>query len=275
MPKIPSHCPKLIALDMDGTLLDGNGAIPDAFWPLLERARARDIVIAPASGRQLATLRDMFEGGPHAPVSFIAENGTAVFHEGAIIDSTALPGEAVQRALSALSGVDVTHGVVVCTPELAFIREDLPRDIIQEIRKYCHSLELVPDLAEAAARHEVIKLAIYCAAGGEEHIAPVLFAAVGDHNVTISGPVWVDVMRAGVNKGTALVHMAGKLGIDIRETAAFGDFLNDFEMLEVAGTAVAMDNAHEKLKAIADIIAPANTEQGVISTLEEFLRLPD
>ena len=66
---------RLIALDMDGTLLDAAGRVPDSFWEVLAEARSRGIAVAPASGRQLATLRSMFTGD-RDPGTFIAENGT-------------------------------------------------------------------------------------------------------------------------------------------------------------------------------------------------------
>src|SRR5699024_12567417 len=114
---------------------------------------------------------------------------------------------------------------------------------------------------------DIIKVAIYCAAGSEEHIAPVIFKAIPDHNVAISGKEWLDVMPAGANKGAALHHMADTLDIDIAETAAFGDYLNDYELLQEAGTAVAMDIAHPQLEDVADVIAHSNVEHDVITLL--------
>lgn len=77
-------------------------------------------------------------------------------------------------------------------------------------------------------------------------------------------------MAAGVNKGVALHTMAELLSVPISRTAAFGDFLNDYELLREAGTAIAMENAHPKLKEIADHIAPPNTEYGVMTVLRQL-----
>lgn len=79
-------------------------------------------------------------------------------------------------------------------------------------------------------------------------------------------------MARGVEKGMALTKLAELAGIPIAATVAFGDYLNDFEMLRAAGTAVAMENAHPQLKEIADIIAPANTNNGVSTVLRQLLR---
>ena len=263
--------PQLIALDMDGTLLDGESKIPESFWPLLERAEELGVVIAPASGRQLATLQHQFGQG----LSFIAENGTAIAHKGEIIHVSVLPDDAVLRILDALQDVNVNHDVVLCTPTVGYVAEDANPDTFVQLEKYYYSRQTVKDLRAMVKDSDIIKVAIYCAAGSEEHIAPVIFKAIPDHNVAISGKEWLDIMPAGANKGAALHHMADTLGIDIAATAAFGDYLNDYELLQEAGTAVAMDNAHPQLKSVADIIAPSNLDHGVITVLSDWFDAMD
>lgn len=258
--------PRLIALDMDGTLLDGESKIPADFWPLLQRAEELGVVITPASGRQLATLQNQFGND----LSFIGENGTAIAHQGKLIDVSVLPSEAVYRILDALTAVTVDYDVVLCTPTVGYVAEDASPEAFTQLEKYYYSRQTVTDLRGVVEESEIIKVAIYCAAGSEKHIAPVLFAAIPDHNVAVSGQAWLDIMPAGANKGVALHHMAEKLGISIEETAAFGDYLNDYELLQEAGTAVAMDNAHPKLKEIADFIAPSNLDHGVITVLSQW-----
>ena len=105
---MPAHTPRLIALDMDGTLLDGEGRIPAGFTELAARLHDRGVVLVPASGRQLATLRDMF-AGIHGIDSFIAENGTVVSHRGQVVDTTQLPADVVTACLNACAGIDCAH----------------------------------------------------------------------------------------------------------------------------------------------------------------------
>ena len=266
----PPRLPKLIALDMDGTLLNAQGQIPEEFWPILERAHELDVIIAPASGRQLATLQSMFTGRERVPLSYIAENGTVVYHDGEIIDSSVIPAEAVERVLQAVADINVDFELVLCTPEVAFVSDSLGQDSSRELNKYYHSQLPVSDIHSAARENDIIKIAIYSPAGSEDHIAPVIDKAVPDQNIAVSGKAWLDIMPAGADKGRALSHMAQKLGIEIADTVAFGDYLNDYELLQAAGTAVAMDNAHPRLKEIADLIAPSNVENGVVVTVSEF-----
>ncbi|WP_273368840.1 HAD family hydrolase [Corynebacterium massiliense] len=269
----PTQCPRLIALDMDGTLLDGDGNIPESFWQLLATAQDRGIAIAPASGRQLATLRDMFSSDADGamPSTFIAENGTVVFHRGEVIDTTPIAPADVHRLLTAASHISAPHDIVLCSPECAFTTTGPSEKALEEMGNYYHALAEVDDLSAVADSETITKVATLCFDGTEEHVAPIYERELSGLNIAVSGQIWVDVMAEGADKGAALRHLADKLEIAVEDTAAFGDFLNDYELLQAAGTAVAMDNGHQKLKDIADRIAPPNTEHGVIQVLEEWL----
>ena len=257
--------PQLIALDMDGTLLDGNGQLPPDFAAISIRAHQLGVTLVPASGRQLATLQEMFPNED----TFIAENGSVVVHDNRVISATTLPGTAVRAAMAALQSVETPHTVVLCTPDTAYVHKGADEQARAEIAKYYRSVEWVDDL-DALLDADIIKIAAYCADGSEKHLHQPLLAAVPEHNIAISGAVWLDVMSAGVNKGVALQTMAELLSVPIPRTAAFGDFLNDYELLREAGTAIAMENAHPKLKEIADHIAPPNTEYGVMTVLRQL-----
>ncbi|WP_408922817.1 HAD family hydrolase [Corynebacterium tuberculostearicum] len=257
--------PQLIALDMDGTLLDGNGQLPPDFAAISTRAHQLGVTLVPASGRQLATLQEMF---PHED-TFIAENGSVVVHDNRVISATTLPSAAVRAAMAALHFVETPHTVVLCTPDTAYVHKGANEQARAEIAKYYRSVEWVDDL-DALLDADIIKIAAYCADGSEKHLHQPLLAAVPEHNIAISGAVWLDVMAAGVNKGVALHTMAELLSVPMSRTAAFGDFLNDYELLREAGTAIAMENAHPKLKEIADRIAPPNTEYGVMTVLRQL-----
>ena len=78
-------------------------------------------------------------------------------------------------------------------------------------------------------------------------------------------------MAADANKGTAVRLLQRSLGISRDQTVAFGDYLNDLEMLDAAGWSFAMANAHPEVLARAARIAPANTEHGLITTLGRVL----
>ena len=79
-------------------------------------------------------------------------------------------------------------------------------------------------------------------------------------------------MHPDADKGHALEALADTLGIPLAQTAAFGDFLNDYGMLRAAGYAVAMKNAHPDLKAIADEVIGSNGDEAVVDKLAQWLK---
>lgn len=264
---------KLIAVDMDGTLLDGEGRIPEALWPLLDRLGERGIRFAPASGRQLATLQRAFAGHLDDMV-FIAENGGYVVHGDHEISSTSMDAgftAALLARLRAMVADGAALGMVLCGKASAYIEQTDPR-FVAEALKYYAKLETVADLL--AVDDQVLKVAIYDFADAEK-TAPALEDLRVSHQVVVSGHHWIDVMNPDVNKGVALERLQDALGVSRAQTAAFGDYLNDLELLDAAGLSFAMENAHPEVIERARFRAPANTDLGVVATIHRLLDGPD
>lgn len=263
---------RLVAVDMDGTLLDGDGEIPDGLWPVLATMRERGIAFVPASGRQYATLRRLFERDA-AGMPFIAENGAFVVRDDREISSAAVGHDvvaAVLRAMNEREAVGGDLGVVVCGKRCAFVeRSDEP--FLAEVRTYYASFEVVDDLR--LVEEEVIKLAIFDFADAATSTAPALSAVAETHQVVVSGQHWVDVMANGANKGIALQALQRELGVTAAQTAAFGDYLNDLEMLQAADLSFAMANAHPTITRVAAYAAPHHEDGGVITVLSALLGL--
>jgi len=87
-----------------------------------------------------------------------------------------------------------------------------------------------------------------------------------------SKPHYIEIVPEGVDKGRALLRLAGHLGVARDEVMAFGDGQNDVAMIEAAGTGVAMRNGCPEALRAADIIAPTNREDGVAQVIEDYLR---
>ena len=264
------HDIRLIAVDMDGTLLDADGRIPAPLWELLPRLDDRGIAFVPASGRQLATLRQAF-GEAAADMTFIAENGAYVVHGGVEVAVEALDpafvADVVKRLRALVSdGFDL--GVVVCGKRSAYI-ERTDAAFHAEAATYYAALDTVDDVL--AVDDEVLKIAVYDFAIAEQSVGPVLSDIDGAHRSVVSGLHWVDIMNSGVDKGTALRRLQGALGVDRAQTAAFGDYLNDLEMLDAAEWSYAMQNAHAEVVARAAHRAPSNVDHGVITVVEGLL----
>lgn len=269
----------LVLVDMDGTLLDGEKAIPEGLWDLLPRLTARGVVFAPASGRQYWTLRDMF-----APVAegltVIAENGSVVMRDGRMVSCAPLDLPTTVQVVrgvrsQAVSGVDT--GLVLCGRESAYVERPDQR-FLDQVAPYYHRTEVVDDLLGVISRMEsgslddvVLKVAQF----EFEDVSPFSDAVLGrfaeTHQYVVSGRNWADLMAAGVDKGDAVADLQAHLGIGPERTVAFGDFHNDLGMLARADFSFAMANGHPDVIAAARFVAPPNTEAGVLTVLEHLL----
>lgn len=260
----------LIVVDMDGTLLDGEGRVPDGLWDLVDRLRDRGVVFAPASGRQLATLQRTFDRlGDDLVV--IAENGALVVRGDQEVSSAVLDravAHAVVRTVRAHAARGHDVGVVVCGKRSAYVESADPH-FREQAGRYYARLEQVADLT--AVDDEVLKVAVFDPAEVAEHTAPALDAFRATHQVVVSGHHWVDVMDAATDKGVALRGLQEALGVGPERTAAFGDYLNDLAMVGEAHHSVAVANAHPAVLAAARWVAPSNLEHGVLVALERML----
>ncbi|MGW2548980.1 Cof-type HAD-IIB family hydrolase [Streptomyces sp. NPDC001635] len=264
---------RLVVTDMDGTLLDGAGRIPEDLWPLLAELRRRGVLFSPASGRQYATLARQFADAGDGMV-FVAENGTYVVRDGVELGSDPLDAAVAARVIGttrllAAEGVDV--GAVLCGKESAYV-ERADEAFVAEAKRYYALLRIVDDLT--AVEDEFLKVALYDFGPVERTTAPALAPFAKSHQVVVSGEHWVDIMNATANKGAALRRLQRELGITPAQTLVFGDYLNDLEMLDAAEWSFAMANAHPDVLRRARYVAPPNTEYGVLSTISRLMGLP-
>ncbi|SDB96563.1 hypothetical protein GA0111570_11230 [Raineyella antarctica] len=260
---------RLVVADMDGTLLDGAGRIPDGLWPLLDRMRQRGIAFAPASGRQYATLRRMFDRASDGMV-FIAENGSLVVRDGVEVSSTpverSFADEAIRLARGvADSGRDV--GTVLCGKRSAYV-ERSDAAFLAEAERYYAELAVVDDLMEPD--DEVLKIAVFDFEEASD-VAAAMAPLRATHQVVVSGHHWVDLMASGVDKGHAVRQLQQAMGIGPANTMVFGDYLNDLQMLDAADHSYAMANAHPEVLARARYVAPSNQDLGVLTVLSALL----
>nr|WP_283242230.1 Cof-type HAD-IIB family hydrolase [Gordonia araii] len=258
----------MVVSDMDGTLLLDDGTVPDEFWPLLDEMTARGISFVPASGRQLATLRRLFEARS-AGMSYIAENGTLVSNAGHIVSMTTVPDDFaldVVRAVRNAARDGANLGVVVCRRDGAAI-ERTDGSFVAECAKYYVEFDEVDDLDPYC--RDVLKLAVFDfddAASAAAH-----YFADLDQQVVVSGRHWIDIMASGANKGNGVRALQRALGVGADQTAAFGDYLNDVEMLAAAGHTYAVANAHPDIVKQARHRIPSNADRGVLAVLRQFI----
>lgn len=263
---------RLIACDMDGTLLDDSGLIHDEFWPLIELLHDRGITFCPASGRQYYSLLERFKP-ISAEVIFIAENGTYVIQNGREISSSCLTKASTNNAIQIarnLRSTETDVGIVLCGKRSAYIEHTEP--IFQEeVDKYYLRVEFVNNLL--SVEDEFLKVAIFNFDSAERVTYPAFSGVQDTHQVVVSGAHWLDVMAPQANKGAAIRHIQQSLHITRDQTMVFGDYLNDMEMMDESTYSFAMANAHPILKARANFLSPGNDENGVVRTIKSVLEI--
>ena len=261
---------KLIFCDMDGTLLDENSNLPPDFDEVIGEVIRRGAIFAPASGRQYTALTQQMEKYVDDFV-FISENGTFAARHDKELFSSVMDTAEILRILEEGRKVPGAY-TVLCGKRIAYVGEEF-RPFLREMEKYFTHNAIVPDLEATAAAEPLIKIA-YCDAeqGDAEHtIYPALKKLHGPVHVALSSNYWVDIMNPGMNKGVAVKKLQALLGIPPEQCAAFGDYLNDLEMLRAVKYSYAMENAHPALFEAAAYRAGANTTHGVTKKLRELL----
>ena len=272
---------RLAAVDMDGTLLDDDKNFPPGMDELLDQMDARGVTFAPASGRQVWTLIDMFPGRPGMTV--IGENGGIVMRDGVEVSSHPVDTPTVREvirlvreATSVPDGID--GGLVMCGKQFAYV-ERTDEGFVEGVMPYYHRTKRVEDqnaiidaIEAGQIDDAIVKLAVYVI-GPVEPLAQATLANFADtHQYAISGANWADLQIRGVDKGSAVRDLQRFLGVERAQTAVFGDAGNDLSMMGVADLSFAMANASQDVIEAARFVAPSNNEAGVAQVLRSLLK---
>ena len=261
---------KIIFSDMDGTLLDEQGNLQEEFPQVVEEMKAHGVLFAPSSGRQYYSLLDSFPAYKDEFL-FVAENGTMVMHKGKEISSSPMPRKLALKVLR--TALENTSGyAVACGKKSAYALEHQYTEEFQaEMNKYFTHAQTVASFD--GIDDEIIKVSFFDpSAQADKTIYPYLKKFNGRLQVVLASAYWVDVIGFGINKGMAIQQVQKKLKITPKECAAFGDYMNDAEMMSSVYYSYAMANAHPKVKELARFEAKSNAEHGVMVQIRELLR---
>lgn len=267
---------RLVVADMDGTLLDEHGHIPDGFWPMLDRLHRHGVEFVPASGRQYATLRAMFADHVDHELSYIAENGSVVARGGRIVDVNGVDYDLARRVMGVVNDAVAAGtrdiGLIICGLSGAYVQR-ADAAFIEECRKYYAALEIVDDLHAVLDRggETILKLALFDFDDAETMDRELLGDVTRGYRTVVSGAHWVDIMNPRIDKRSGVEALQRECGAGRAQTVVFGDYLNDLGMLAAADYSFAMGNAHPELKAAARYIAPSNAEHGVLTVLDRLI----
>lgn len=259
---------KLIATDMDGTLLHDDKTYSPELNTVYHKLKAQDILFVIASGNQYDLLLSKFDDEIKNDLVYLCENGTKVVYQGECLYSSFLEKEDYQQTLAVLKQYDDCM-IVVSGNQHAYISKkyEYKRDFIELFMKNVVFVDSYDEIQD-----DILKFSI--AHFGNEidrrkkQIASELNECM---KLVTTDHVWFDIFYKTVNKGTTLTHLGKYFDIDLSEMAAFGDEMNDYEMLQQVKYAYAMANAADAIKAIAYEVVASNEDDGVIKKIKEII----
>ena len=253
---------RLVPLDMDGTLLDSNKQLPPDFIDWVRTHPSIQTVIS--SGRQYYNLTTLFEPVKDQLI-YVSDNGGYVFEQGQMIYSNAMTDADIRECLSILSGMDGLS-LILCGAKSAYMYH-ASSYIEENAHMYYGRLQFVTDLDAVIGTDCIAKIAIFV----DDYKAEEVYRNLPDLNeriaAVLSGDSWIDISNRSVSKGAAVTALLEKLSIPVEEAMAFGDYLNDYTLLQSCGESYAMANAHPDLKAVAKHVTTSNDEDGVMKIL--------
>ena len=259
---------RLIASDLDGTLLDEHSNLPKDFFEVFDKLNARGIPFLAASGRAYPALKSFFEARAEQ-MDFICDNGATLVSKGRVIDTQLLDMALIHEMVEACDAFNRHLLVVLCDSEKAYHRP-AGKAVQLLLDKYYGLPYKVKTFREV--KSGITKLTINTLTGSCHKLYDYLEACFGHRvNIAVSGERCVDVMKKGVSKGAALRTLQETLGVSYDETMAFGDYYNDIEMLGCAKYSFVMENANPDMRRFGNYIAKSNKENGVLETIREIV----
>jgi Cof subfamily protein (haloacid dehalogenase superfamily) len=268
---------RLLAIDIDGTLLDSGGRIPEAHHGALADASAQGIAIALVTGRSYHFTRHIVDA-LSLPLTLIVNNGAVVKHaDGVTLMRRVLPRETAAWVLAGTRAFEESVAVV-------FDRLD-ERQIVFERMDWTHPhrrgyyernkafIAEVSPLSDALTE-DPIQVMFNGSVAPMRVLAGELRAMPTASQFSVALTEYehrdfslLDVNGAGCSKGSTLARWTSACGFTREEVMAVGDNLNDLDMLEFAGTAVVMGNAAESLKARGFHLTGTNDEDGLATAI--------
>ncbi len=261
---------RLIATDLDGTLLGPGGALSARAVDALRAASAAGVHVVLASGRPPFMIEPLAaQIGPAASHGVLA-NGSVVctLPDLAVLRAVRFEVATAAATVTLLRSLDARYGFALAT-DAGFAHEP-------GFAERMPAPTLVPPSADALAAaegaSEAVKLMVFHERFSAHELLGLLPTVLEDDvSVTHMGADCVEIGPPGIDKATGLRWLCAHLGVGAADVVAFGDEFNDHEMLRWAGRAIAVANAHEATRALCDEVTLSNADDGVAVAIERLL----
>jgi hypothetical protein len=261
---------RLLALDLDGTVIDDSLTISPVVQTAIARAIAQGVRVTIVTGRMFrATLPHAKRLGVRGPVVCYQGGGVYDTESGAALYEELVPPAVAMRVYEKAKR-DGFH-LQMYKNDRFYVEED--NDYTAFYARLAGVEAVVVDsLAREFAGCGSTKVNMNADAVRIAEYEPQMRAYLGEEAYVVrSLPEFLEVMSPKVNKGRALRFVAEHLGIPMEQTMAVGDSYNDVTMLQAAGLGVAMGSGPQELKAVADVVVGEIGQDGVAEAIERFI----
>ncbi len=263
---------KLIALDMDGTLLNDEKQISPANYDAIQTARDNGVKVVLASGRPLVGFRRYLE-----ELNLISEDDYAVAFNGALVQSLQ-GGEVISKTTLTLEDYKnlyelskelkvnihaLTETGVIAPKDNKYTRHEAEMNLISREIIAVEDVPCDTTIVKVMFVDDPLRL--------EEIIDKIPESISRNFTIVRSAPFFLEFLHKSVNKGAGIAALAEKLNIKQEEVICIGDAGNDIHMIKYAGLGVAMGNAFPEVKRIANFITKSNEEDGVAHVINKFI----
>ena len=269
---------KLIAFDLDGTVLDSLKRLSGRNRAALKACAEKGIVLVPATGRAAAGISPAIRDIPGVRYGITTNGGTITdLKTGEILDRQTISCEKALRLMKVISRYHAMYdpyinGRGITQPEFYDHMDEFGlTPVIQEMVRATRDVVLnIQDYVKQTGA-EVEKINIYLADLKDRE--PLQRELEQEEGLSITSSLYnnLEVNDAKATKGQALKRLADYLNVPMEAVMAFGDGGNDLSMIQAAGTGVAMANGLETVKAAADYITLDNDQDGVADAIEKLI----
>lgn len=269
---------KLIALDIDGTVLREDKSLSPAVVEAVSKASDKGVKVVITTGRPISGISRILN-----KLNLNSEGDYAIGYNGGLVQKThndevtsqiLMPEDSFELLYKLSLDLNV-HLHLLTSKEVITPNKDISPYTVLEA--HINSIQLLYSTPEEINQLEAVNKIMFI-----DH-TEILDSAIENlpdwiyekFNVVRSTPNFLEILPKGVSKGTGIKLLADSLGIKQEEIIAVGDADNDIDMIEYAGLGVAMGNAFENVKAIADYISKTNEEDGVAHVINKFILSDD
>lgn len=258
---------KMIATDLDGTFFHDDKSFSDEFYDIFDKLKDKDIKFVVATGNQYELVKERFSKIKD-DIIYLVENGNKIVYQNQILLKKTLKEEDKNQILNCLLAFEDLM-IVYCGVKHAYIHKRF-KDKEDFIKMFYRNYQFIDNYEDID--DEVLKFSIADFQNHPYQYVQLIKQDISRNiQVITTGHQWFDIFYKDINKGTGMIFLQDYFHIDRKDCMAFGDQLNDYDLLKSCEESYAMANAHQDIKQIAKYITKSNEEDGVLTIIRELV----